>query len=169
MRYFLVILFLNIAILMACNQGPAGSWLYSGPECPDGYSNCSGARTTNPKLMLLANNEPRGAGIMFQCEDDEIAVRYYSGAGTSLEGGGIAVIDVVVGQFGQNYNASEVAGATATFREPTADFIASTLSDADSTDSKVGVVITGAGNQRYSASFDVEGMAENMERLPCFR
>ena len=158
---------LSLALLLACRQGPSGAWLYSGPECPDGYSNCSGPRTEEPKLLLLAVGEPRGPGIGFQCEHDGIALRFYSGAGTSLEGTGVTTIQVMVGQASQSATAADTRGTVATFREPRASLLESILLDADRTGTEAKVVVTGSGNQRHPARFDLKGMEENMKRLSC--
>jgi len=120
-----------------------------------------------PELLLLADGEPRGTGIGFQCEHDGIALRYYAGAGTSLEGTGATTIQVMVGQASQSATAADTRGTVATFREPRASLLESILLDADRTGKEAEAVVTGSGNQRHHARFDLTGMEENMKRLPC--
>ena len=88
--------------LTACSGEPQGGWLYFGPECPEGYSNCSNPRTQEPRLVILADNEPRGIGITFQCEHDGMTARFSPGAGGSLGGAGTATMEIEVGQAGHS-------------------------------------------------------------------
>ncbi len=154
--------------LAACSGEPQGGWLYFGPECPEGYSNCSNPRTQEPRLVILADNEPRGIGITFQCEHDGMTARFSPGAGGSLGGAGTATMEIEVGQAGHSSLASGVDDGYAVFRHPDAEMIAQMLWIADETGQQARIVVTGAGNQRHSARFDTTGTERNLERLPCY-